>query len=308
MTWSRRASKILTHMTVPIPAQQPELRVTRYDQVSSWLIAMVGGLGLAVFSLTVAWVSIQPVSVREPVPVEIVEVSGGVEDGSVEESLQLESPEPETEQASLAEEDAAEPEIEETLENVMDVADEATNQAEKQFEFQTRNAGKKGSASGTGRRALGIGSGKGGVPREQRWFVSYSDRSTLEEYGKQLDFFGIELGLLTAEGKLIYLSRFSQAVPVSRTTNSGKGENRLYMTWQGGARRTADLQLFRRAKIEPGQSVLMQFYPPQVEKQLIRLELDYKKRALAEIRRTYFSTRPIETGYEFYVTQQTYFK
>lgn len=295
-------------MTVPIPAQQPELRVTRYDQVSSWLIALVGGLGLAVFSLTVAWISIQPVSVREPVPVEIVEVSGGVEDGSIEESLQLESPEPETEQATLAEEDASEPEIQETLDNVMDVADEATNQAEKQFEFQTRNAGKKGSASGTGRRALGIGSGKGGVPREQRWYVSYNDRETIEEYGKQLDFFGIELGLLTADGKLIYLSRLAQATPAVRTTNTGKGENRLYMTWQGGARRRADLQLFQRAGIEPGASVLMQFYPPQIEKLLVRLELDFKKRALPEIRRTYFSTRPIDTGYEFFVTRQTYFK
>lgn len=295
-------------MTVPISAQQPELRVTRYDQVSSWLIALVGGLGLAVFSLTVAWISIQPVAVREPVPVEIVEVSGGVEDGSVEESLQLESPEPETEQASLAEEDAAEPEIQETLDNVMDVADEATNQAEKQFEFQTRNAGKTGSASGTGRRALGMGSGKGGVPREQRWFVSYNDRDTLDEYGKQLDFFGIELGLLTTDGRLIYLSKLSQPVPVVRTTSTGKGENRLYMTWQGGARRRADLQLFQRAKIDPGQSVLMQFYPPQIEKQMVRLEVDYKKRTLPEIRRTYFSTRTTETGYEFFVTRQTYFK
>ena len=241
-------------------------------------------------------------------PVEIVEVSGGVEDGSIEESLQLESPEPETEQATLAEEDANEPEIQETLDNVMDVADEATNQAEKQFEFQTRNAGKKGSASGTGRRALGIGSGKGGVPREQRWYVSYNDRETIEEYGKQLDFFGIELGLLTADGKLIYLSRLAQATPAVRTTNTGKGENRLYMTWQGGARRRADLQLFQRAGIEPRASVLMQFYPPQIEKLLVRLELDFKKRALPEIRRTYFSTRPIDTGYEFFVTRQTYFK
>ena len=80
------------------------------------------------------------------------------------------------------------------------------------------------------------------------------------------------------------------------------------MTWQGGARRRADLQLFQRAKIEPGASVLMQFYPPQVEKQLSRLELDFKKRQLKEIRRTYFSTNPTETGYEFFVTRQTYFK
>ena len=295
-------------MTVPLPTPQPVLRVTRYDEVSSWLIALVGGLGLAVFVLTVAWISIQPAPVKEPVPVEMVEVSGGVEDGAVDESLRLDSPEAESEQATLADEDAAEPEIQETLENVMDVADEATDQAEKQFEFQTRNAGKKGSASGTGRRALGIGSGKGGVPREQRWYVSYADRQTLEEYGKQLDFFKIELGVLTPDGKLIYLSRLGQATPATRITTSGKGENRLYMTWQGGARRRADMQLFQRAKVDIGQSVLLQFFPPEVEKQLARLELEYKKRPLTEIRRTYYSTRTTETGYEFFVTRQTYFQ
>lgn len=295
-------------MSVETPAHDPILRVTRYDQVSSWLIALVGGLGLSVFVLTVAWVSIQPVTVKEPVPLEIVEISGGIEEGSIEESLKLESPEAESEQATLAEEDAAEPEVQETLDNVMDVADEATNQAERQFEFQTRNAGKKGSASGTGKRALGIGSGKGGVPREQRWFVSYNDRETLEEYGRQLDFFHIELGLLTGDGKLIYLSKLSQPKPVSRTTASGRGEARLYMTWQGGARRKADQQLFQRAGIEVGQSVMLQFYPPETEQKLARLELDYKKRPLGEIRRTAFSTRPVANGYEFFVTSQTYFQ
>lgn len=295
-------------MTVQAPIHTPELRVTPYDQVSSWLISVVGALGLAVFTLTVAWISIQPIPVKDPVPVEMVEISGGVEDGSVEETLQLESPDPETEQATLAEEDADEPEVQETLDNVMDVADEATNQAEKQYEFQTRNAGKKGSASGTGKRALGIGAGKGGVPREQRWFVSYNDRETLDEYGKQLDFFGIELGMLTTDGKLIFLSRLGQPKPVKRETTSGKGENRLYMTWQGGARRKADLQMFQRAGIDVGGNVLMQFYTPDVERQMLSLELNYKKRPLKEIRRTYFSTRSTDTGYEFYVTKQTYFQ
>lgn len=295
-------------MSVRTVAPLPELRVTRYDQVSSWLIATVGGLGLSVFVLAVAWVSIQPVKVREPIPVEIVDISGGVEDGSVEETLKLENDAPETEQATMAEEESDVPEIQETLDNVMDLASEATDQAEKQFETDTRNAGKKGSAQGTGKRALGVGTGKGGVPREQRWYVSYNDRETLEEYGKQLDFFHIELGTLTPDGRLVYLSRLSAQTPTSRAVNSGKNEPRLYMTWQGGARKKADLQLFQKAGIDVGKGAMLQFYPPDVEKILSRLELEFKKRPLNEIRRTYFSTRPLDNGYEFYVTQQAYFK
>jgi hypothetical protein len=273
------------------------------------LIALVAALGFSVFVLTAAWISIKPVPVRVAVPVEIIENQGaGVEDGSVEESLKLDAPGPENELAVLNGEDGDVPEVEETLDNVMDVADQATDQAEMHFEFATRTVGQKGKGTGTGKRALGMGPGKAGTPREQRWFVSYNDRETLEEYGRQLEFFHIELGMLTPDGKLVYLSKLSTPKPVSKTTTSGKGESRLYMTWQGGARRKADVQLFERAGIDVRQNVLMQFYPPDVEKILARLELEYKKRPLKEIRRTAFSTRPAGKGYEFFVTNQTYFQ
>lgn len=296
-------------MAVQTPIPEPVIRVTPYDQVSSWLLAVVSALGFSVFVLTAAWVSIDPVPVRVAVPVEIIEnEGGGVEDGSPDETLKLDGPGPENELAVLNGDDSDEVQVEETLDAVMDVADQATDQAEMHFEFATRTTGKKGSASGTGKRALGFGSGKAGTPREQRWFVSYNDRETLEEYGKQLEFFRIELGMLTADGKLIYLSKLSSPKPVSKTASTGKGESRLYMTWQGGARRRADMELFQRAGIDVAQNVLMQFYPPDVEKILVRLELDYKKRPLSEIRRTAFSTRPAANGYEFFVTNQTYFQ
>lgn len=297
------------HNPPPVDAREPELRVTPYDHVSSWLIALVAGLGFSVFVLAAAWISIKPVPIRVPVPIEIIENQGaGVEDGSVEETLKLDGPGPENELAVLNGEEGEEPQVEETLDHVMDVADQATDQAEMHFEFVTKTVGQKGSASGTGKRALGVGPGKAGTPREQRWFVSYNDRETLEEYGKQLDFFQIELGMLTSDGKLVYLSKLSAPKPVSRTSTSGKGETRLYMTWQGGARRKADMQLFQRGGVEVGQSVLLQFYPADVEKILARLELEYRKRPLKEIRRTAFSTRPAGAGYEFFVTNQTYFQ
>jgi hypothetical protein len=296
-------------MSTDTSVPNPELRVTSYDSVSSFLIAIVAVLGLSVFTLTAAWVSIKPVPVRTAVPIEIIENEGaGVEDGSLEETLKLDAPGPENELAVLNGEEGDIPQVEETLDNVMDVADQATDQAEMHFEFATKTVGQKGSGKGTGKRALGMGPGKAGTPREQRWFVSYNDRETLQEYGKQLEYFKIELGMLTRDGKLVYLSKLSTAKPVSRATSSGKGESRLYMTWQGGARRRADVQLFEKAGIDVGQNVLMQFYPPEVEQILAKLELDYKKRALKDIRRTSIGTRPKADGYEFYVTGQIYFQ
>ena len=293
-----------THTATP----QPVLRVTLYDLVSSWLIVLVGALIAAVFLLTVAWFATSPQRPKGPVKVEMVEVPGGVEDGSPDETLKLDGEGPESELAAPADEISDQPEVEETLDTVMDLAAEATNQSEKQFEFQTRNAGPGGSAKGTSNRASGMGPGKGGMPREQRWFISYNERETIEEYARQLDYWGIELGLLTADGNLIYLSRLSQPQPVSRRVTSGKDEQRLFMTWQGGARRRADILLYQKAGIDVGNGTLMQFFSPKLEEKLLELELAYRKRKLNEIRRTYFTTQRNDEGYDIIVTRQVYFQ
>jgi len=288
--------------------QLPVLQVTRYDWVSSWLIAIVLALLFAVGGLAVVWAAVRPSERKEPVPVEIVEIPGGDEQGVLEETLRLESPAEASSDPSLAEIEAPESEIEETLENVVDVAAAATNLADKQFELETRNAGKPGSATGTGRRALGMGGGEAGIPREQRWFISYADQQSLEAYARQLDHFGIELGALTRDGRIIYLSRLSDPQPQVRTVDRGSGETRLYMIWQGGGRRRADLQLFQKAGIEIGDAVILQFYPRETEDQLARLERSYRDRPAEQIRRTYFSVRATENGYEYAVTRQTFFE
>jgi hypothetical protein len=295
-------------MSVQQLPPSPVIRVTRYDQVSSWLISFVAALGGAVFFLAVLWVSLRPSTHPKAVPVEIVELAGGVEDGAVDETLRVDSPEEAAPDATLADVAAPEAEIQETLDNVMELANEATNQAEKQYEFDTRNAGKSGSAKGTGRRALGLGPGDAGIPREQRWFISFSDHATLSEYAAQLDFFGIELGALTADGKIVYLSKLKSPKPVTRTANRGSDEQRLYMIWQGGSRRKADLQLFSKAGLDVGDTVIFQFYPKETEDLLAKLERSYRNRLTAEIRRTYFAVQPADNGFEFAVTRQIYFK
>lgn len=288
-------------------AHTPVLNVTRYDLASSFLIAVTGGLCISVALLAVAWYASRVPKAREPVPVELIEVPGGAEDGAVDETLQLNSAADVSSDPSLAEVVSEETEVTETLDNVLAVADEAVNQSERQFEQDTRNAGKPGSAKGTGKRALGHGPGEAGFPREQRWFIRYADQQTMEEYGRQLDYFGVELGAIVG-GKLTYLSKLSSRRPLARTVASGAGETRLYMTWQGGNRRRADLQLFQNAGVTVGSGMIFQFYPKETENQLARMELAYKNRRASEIRRTYFSVDPEASGYVFSVTRQTYFK
>uniref|UniRef100_A0A7C2JZW4 Uncharacterized protein n=1 Tax=Schlesneria paludicola TaxID=360056 RepID=A0A7C2JZW4_9PLAN len=198
-------------------------------------------------------------------------------------------------------------EIAEALETVTEISAVAAEPVQQQFETNIANAGSPGSAKGTGRRALGAGGGSAGIPREQRWFVRFGDQAGVEEYARQLDFFGIELGALLPDFRLAYLSQLSQPRPMVRFVKSGKDEARLYMTWQGGERRVADVQLFAKAQVDvPPGAPLFHFYPPAVENQLAQLELSYRGRPVKEIKRTYFTVEGTARNYQFRVVRQLY--
>jgi hypothetical protein len=283
--------------------------VTRYEQVSAVMVAIIAGLVFAVAFLGLAWYSTRVPKPREPVPVELVELTGGSEDGAVGETLRVDSPLEANPEAGAAESAADDPEVRESLDSVLDFTDAAVTQTTRQFDMGVRNpAGQPGSAEGTGRRPLGSGPGSGGgFPREQRWLVRFGDQANLDEYARQLDFFGIEFGAVVG-GKIVYLSKLSSAKPQIRTASGGGDEKRLYMTWRGGGRKQADLQLFRKAGVEVGEGVIFHFYPKETEDRLARLELAYRNRRANDIRRTFFSVNRVEGGYEFSVAHQTYLK
>lgn len=283
----------------------PVMRVTVYDWVSSWAISLFFGVLVTCSMVVAVWVANRLPKGPEAVPFELVEMPGGFADGSPGETLRVDSPEPETRDASPAETMDDHVEIAEAVESVVQNSDTATMQVQRQFETGIQNSGKPGSAKGTGRRALGSGNGTGGFPREQRWFVKFGERSAVNEYAKQLEFFGIELGALLPDGRLAYLTKPTAAVPEVRYVNSGAAESRLYMTWQGGERRTADVQIFAKAGVEiRGDTVIFHFYPKKVENELAQLELAYRNRPVSQIRRTYFSVDPEGTGYKFTVFRQ----
>lgn len=292
----------------PLPAR-PVLHDTLYDRVSSWTIALfIGVAGLCVCVVAV-WITNRLPSPPKTVPVELVEAPGGFEDGSPDETLRVDSPEPEVHDASPAEMPSDKTEIAESLETVVEVSDSATQQVQQQFDTGVQNTGKTGSAKGTGKKGLGVGPGTGGMPREQRWFVRFGERAGVDEYAKQLQFFGIEIGALLPDGRLAYLSDLTQPAPTVKYVASGAGEKRLFMTWQGGDRRSADVDLFKRANVAVfADTPIFHFYPPATESQLVRLELDYRNRKLSQIRRTYFAVETAGNGYQFSVIRQVYFQ
>ncbi|RMG39086.1 MAG: hypothetical protein D6725_05985 [Planctomycetota bacterium] len=294
--------------TRPRTPHHPVLSVTRYDKVSATMLSIIVALVLAVVFLAAIWYTNRLPPKPKPAPIELIELAGGFEDGDPNEALDVQSPEEEIADPALEEEESDETQIEQTLENVVELAEESVEQAENQLAADAVNTGKKGSSSGTGRRPLGLGPGTGGLSREQRWYVEFGGTGSLDEYAKQLDFFGIELGALMPDGKLYLISQLSKPKPRVRVVSSGAGENRLYMTWRGGSRRRDDLRLFRKAGIDASKGVILHFYPPETEEMLARLELEYRNKPVKEIRRTFFQVRPAGSGYKFVVTRQTYLR
>lgn len=295
--------------TLPVSARPPVIRVTRYDQVSAFLFAAIGGLCLTVLLLGFAWYATRAPKTKAAVEVELFEEpAGGVEDGSPDETLRVDSPDTPSQDAAVGDASSDQQDVQETLEQVFSQADAAVVETQRPLDMGVRNTAKPGSADGTGRRALGAGTGSGGgYPREQRWMIRFADQSNMAEYTRQLDYFGIEFGAVV-KGKLMYVSKLSEARPTVRTAASGTDEKRLYMTWQGGGRKQADLQIFRKAGIEVGEGAMFHFYPKATEDKLARLELAYRNRVAREIRRTYFAVEKAEAGYEFSVVHQTYLK
>jgi len=285
----------------------PEMRVTSYDRASSGMVAIVAGLMVAVFALVSAWMMNRSSDVESLVPVEMIEFPGGVEDGAVDETLLVESPEDPVPDAAPEQTDE-EMEVEEVFDSVTELADVSAEQMLKQYESDAVSSGTTGSREGTGRRALGIDGGQGGLPAEQRWFIQFADQSDIQEYASQLDFFGIELGTILPSGKLVYLSGLSQPKPNIRETISGKNEKRMYMTWQGGKLKLADRTLFKKANIDVSTSRVLHFYPRKTEVLLATLERDYANRKISDIRRTFFVVEKTRNKYNFRVTRQSYFR
>jgi hypothetical protein len=283
------------------PAPPATLRVSRYERVASLLLALLVIIGLCVGCLLVIWLTNQIFVTQRAIPVMMADVGGGSETGIVGESKQLDSPNP-TEVAQ--ESDYREPEFQQTLAAVseavaarkVDLDDPALTD---QFEGQGG-----GRMQGTGTR-VGRGRGEGlpGYPRAQRWEIRFSEGNTLEEYARELGFFKIEIGALSAASQILYATELAGGTPRLRNGRRAD-EDRLYMSWTQGKLQDADRELLSRAGINGSGKVVVQFYPPEVEQALAVLEEKYAGHKAHEIQKTIFGVRPSGAGFAFHVISQ----
>jgi hypothetical protein len=310
-----RLSEPTTSTSKPTGFEAQVLGESDYDKVTAMLMAVVMGALMVVALMGVVYITNQAYASRVTTPLQVIEVAGG--GGTPEgtpgstEKVDVAGADPKALASNNEEEagDFEEPAVEATPGAMLDAAAEAgSGLAEVDLgpampHGGPQAGGKRASKIGSGGPGLGLGPGDGGVAREQRWSIIYNSDQTIDEYARQLDALGVELAVVQDQNQLTYVSHFSGAEPTKRY-GTGQGDHRLYFIWQGRGRKATDLALLRKAGIDVGDKIVLQFYSPAAEEQLASLERRYKGRLPGEIRVTRFSVVPRGNGYGFQVMAQ----
>jgi hypothetical protein len=282
------------------PRTRPDLtlRVSAYERVAGWLLAWLIVLGTSTLILFLIWLTSRRYRLVPAVPVTVLEDVGGGGQGLVAGESVWEEPSPQ-ELPELAPLPDPAPTLSPLIESHWQELEALAGSSS-----QGRGTG-QGSGDGRGAGPGGLGSSQG-VPAAERWLLRLSAEN-LADYARQLDYFGIELGVAGGgDRQVTYISRLSAARPVVRRADP-RQEHRLRFLHQQGELREADRQLAAKAGVPVEGRVVFQFFSDALYRQLLTLEAMHKgSRPLADVRKTEFGVRKTSGGYEFFVLRQVF--
>jgi hypothetical protein len=246
------------------------------------LVSLLILLGVAVGMMVIIWLTNQVFTSQAAVPI-VMEEIGDQEEDPIGPGHDIEPPPPQ-------ETDLEVEEMDEVLEAVEDALATRAAMLERRI-----------SGTGTGKGGGGTGLGRKGAPR--RWELRFKEGNTLETYASQLDYFGIELGVLMSGNKVLYISRLAQMRPQTRE-GPRDTEKRYRFTWTQGSLEQADRMLLARANIDAGGGVIYKFLPDALYQKLRVMEAEYANNR--KVRSTLFGIKSSGGDYEFYVMRQSY--
>lgn len=232
--------------------------------------------------LAVVWLSSQVFTTKVAVPI-VMEEIGDQEEDPIGPGDDIEPPPP-------LDTDLEVEEVDEVLEAVEDALATRAAMIERRI-----------SGTGTGKGGKGTGLGRKGVPR--RWELRFKEGNTLDTYAQQLDYFGIELGVLIPGNKVLYISKLAQMRPETRE-GPRDAEKRYRFTWTQGSLEQADRLLLARANLDAGNNLIYKFLPPELYAKLQTMEKDYS--GGRKVRATLFGIKSSGESHEFYVMRQSY--
>jgi hypothetical protein len=298
-------------MSIAGPRSKHQLRVSSYDKVSGWIVAMLIVTCVTVGALFLIYVTRKFIVTQFATPVTpFASGGGGVGGSGSTTSAELDPP--------SVEEDATfdEPQMQDTLTAVATaVSNRTAILADEQLDIEldpTQRHGDNRSPGAGGGRGGGIGGGIGsgfGPGRgsvEPRREIRY-EPSTLLEYAQWLDYFKIELGILQQEeNKVYYAKNLAKEKPDVYVGDPAK-EQRLFMNPTDSQFAALDRQLVTKAGIGDKGRIILQFYPPEAQQILYTLERQKAgERKPDAIRGTIFRVTHTGNRFEFSVIEQTY--
>ncbi|MEX2174782.1 MAG: hypothetical protein WD872_10500 [Pirellulaceae bacterium] len=283
-------------------SRSTELEVSRYDQVSGILLAVLIVLGLVTLMMFVIWLSTRMFRLSPAVAVQVLEDVGGGGSGDNfaggEQNFEEPSPEEVVE--------VTDPPVDQSIQSISSIVT-AESQLLEAFEGSSSVGRGEGTGQGDGR---GIGPGgpgtSDGIPAWERWEVRLK-ADNLSEYTRQLDFFKIELGVAGGGNPNVdYISNLASTKPKVRV-GSPQDEKRLRFLHRSGELTQADRALAAKAGVNASGRVVFQFYSPQTYQALLTLEnARMGKHRIKDVKRTVFGVRGSAGKYEFFVIEQEY--
>ncbi len=244
---------------------------SKYDKVTSFLMAVVLGAMLVVGWLALVYVSNQAYASRVTAPLQIIEVGGG--GGSPDGTPGS------TEKIDVAGADAApmasnnpeeagdfeEPSVEQTPARCSTWSPRPARAWPRSTWARPCPTAARSPVANARPSSARAGQGWASGPAMAGSLASSAGASCTirariaQEYARQLDALGVELAVVSSPEQLLYISHFAEATPAKRH-GTGRTDHRLYFLWQGRGRKQSDIELFRKAGVEIGNENVFQFY------------------------------------------------
>lgn len=268
-------------MNETINKMQIETKVSSFDMVNAFLIASITVVGIVVSILFMIWLTMilnnRPTNATNFV---------------VDNSFGNEKPE------GFAD-DVYEPGVEEfpevetpQLSDALEAITEAVSSVKANLEARDGDAAEMGRGKGFGSREGGPGSGNfRGVPEHLRWKIEY-DTPDINEYARQLSFFGIDIGVISnASNDVIRLNKPGNSAQIVATSRGAENKTLYFIHEKVQLRRWDEALVRRKQNIEMREKFTVQFYPEDTRQTLRNLEGRYLQdagRELLDVRRTRF--------------------
>lgn len=284
-------------------AEREKFRISRFDTITSFFMALMLFIGVFVFMLFIIWLtsrwSFPPLAIAP-----IIENPAGR--GENAEGFERDFEPPGAEEV----EELLEPTLQDTIEAVTDAVSSVA--ASLTTNDTSATATTAGTGAGDSRPPGPMGEGEDIVPRFERWQLNFTARD-LPSYSKQLDFYKIELGAIGGSVQGVDVVSNLSSKPKGRLIVDTESEKRLYFMFKTPSPLMQyDRQLISAAGVNLNNRTMMKFIPTELENQLAQVELEYAKSkghpSVTEIAKTVFESKAAGSGYQFEVTSQRYRK